>query len=161
MWRCASSSTSRSPRCCTNNIRKELHVHGARLGHSPLDPEQHHLPVSRRRGPQAHDARQRRHHLDPRRRSPAVHKKIPPSGRARADGTPCGTSRRKCCAQASRRALAALLARSLRAAFDRHADGLLASAMPPFLSRCSSPCRGCTCTSTSRATCLPQRCWVF
>lgn len=62
-------------RCCTNNIRKELHVHGARLGHSSLDPEQHLLPVSRRRGPKAHDARQRRHHLDPRRRSPAVHKK--------------------------------------------------------------------------------------
>jgi riboflavin transporter FmnP len=99
-----------SPRCCTNNIRKELHVHGARLGHSSLDPEQHLLPVSRRRGPQAHDARQRRHHLDPRRRSPAVHKKIPPSGRARADGTSCRTARRKCCAQASRRALAALLA---------------------------------------------------
>ena len=33
--------------------------------------------------------------------------------------------RDRCCAQASRRALAALLARSLRAAFDRHADGLL------------------------------------
>lgn len=51
--------------------------------------------------------------------------------------------------------LSSTIAATILAKTDR------ASAMPPFRSRCSSPCRGCTCTSTSRATCLPQCCWVF